>query len=298
MDVTREEEEEEEEENRSDPLAMSMREFLLRYSQQVGGEVTMLLLRPLLTALVDLGFTFDEFLPSAERPEQRVLSTMAYLQIASDESAEILPMNLQEFNRLVTAVVREQYGAFATSYRPRELSLDRVRSMVGRVVQDPIGILRGEPHAETRLPASPIAGPSATSAPPLLQSQGSGVAIEVFKGLVAAAAASAAAKFAVPSAPAPQPEPERAPEPVPSSAAPSVTQSQSESSFSGAPTGEQSERTESEFASGFHDDPGNFDPTDYNELLDQVATPVLGEPPIVSRKPPGSFAEAKAVAQP
>ena len=286
MEVTQGEEEEEREENRPDPLAVTMREFLLQFSQPVGGEVSMLHLRPLVAALMDLGFTFDEFPPPADRPEQRILSIMAYLQIASDESAEILPMNLQEFNRLVTAVVREQYGAFASSYRPRELSLDRIRSMVGRVVFDSTGILRGESASVTRPTAPPMPGPSAASAPSLLPPQAAGVTLDMLKGLVAAAAASAAAKFTVPPPPIQQPAPEPVEEPAPSSTAPSVQPSQTETSFSETQTGEQTEQLEEELAPGLPIDPSQFTAADFSALLDEVATPVLGVPPFAARKTP------------
>ena len=270
----------------------------------MGEDVRVLLHRPLVTALMDLGFTFDEFLPPAERPEQRVLSTMAYLQIASDEAAEILPMSLQEFNGLVNAVVREQYGALAASYRPRELSLDRIRGMVGRVVRDPTGVLRGESASEPRSSAPLPSGPSTASSllpPP----SGAGVTMEFLKGLVAAAAA----KFAVPAAPVPrsahQPEAELrydplAPQPAPPSTAPSAAPSQSEASLSEAVTAELSEMTVEEgaqLAAGLLDEPVHFDPADFSELLatglEKVATPVLGAPPLAARKSPRASAAKK-----
>ena len=68
----------------------------------------MLLIKHLLNVFKDFGFTHDEFLTTAYPPEQRVYSTKVYLQIATDESVEILLINLQEFNQFVTAVVRVQ----------------------------------------------------------------------------------------------------------------------------------------------------------------------------------------------
>ena len=198
MDVTSEVVEGDEEEDRHDPLDLPMRDFLLNSLSKLERS-RVLLHRPLVTDLMDLGFTFDEFLPPAERPEQRVLSTMAYLQIASDEAAEILPMSLQEFNGLVNAVVREQYGARAAPSRPRELSLDRIRGMVGRVVRDPTGVLRGDSASEPRSSAPLPSGPS-TASSLLSPPSGAGVTMEFLKRLMAAAAA----KFAVPAAPVPR----------------------------------------------------------------------------------------------
>ena len=62
MYITHEEGEEIEDENRPDPLNKSMREFLRQDSQHVSGEVIVLHLNPLATALMDLGFKFDECL--------------------------------------------------------------------------------------------------------------------------------------------------------------------------------------------------------------------------------------------
>ena len=297
MDVTSEVVEGEEEEDRHDPLDLPMRDFLIQFTQQIGKDALVLLHRPLLTALMDLDFTFDEFLPPAECPEQRVLSTMAYLQIASEEAAEILPMSLKEFNGLVNAVVREQYGALAAPYRPRELSLDRIRGMVGRVVRDPTGVLSGESASESRSSAPSPSGPSTASSLLPLPS-GTGVTMEFVKGLVAAAAA----KFAVPVAPVPrsahQPEAEwrydpLVPQPAPSSTVPSAAPSQSEVCVSEEVTATPSEMTVedgSQPAAGLLDEPVHFAPAEFTKLLttglDKVATSVLGVPSLTAPKSP------------
>ena len=63
--------EEEEHQNQPELQNMSLRDFLLQSSQLVNAEVSVLLLRPLATALTDLGFKRDEIQPAAECPEQR-----------------------------------------------------------------------------------------------------------------------------------------------------------------------------------------------------------------------------------
>ena len=77
---------------------------------------------------------FDEFPPPPGSPDLRVLSTPAYLQIVSEDSAEVIPLNLQEFAALVHDVVIVQYGAVARSYTPPLLTFDRIRALASRVV--------------------------------------------------------------------------------------------------------------------------------------------------------------------
>jgi hypothetical protein len=67
---------EEVKEVRPDPLGMTLREFHLQFRQTLDRVVSMIPLRPMLAFLKELGFRFDEFLPSADRRDQRALSSM------------------------------------------------------------------------------------------------------------------------------------------------------------------------------------------------------------------------------
>ena len=284
----------ESEEDQSDPLAVPMRDFLSQYIQQVADGTSVVALGPLMEFLMDHGYTFDEFPPPRDRPNQRVLSTMAYLQVVSDETAEVIPLNLQEFNQLVHDVVREQYSAVALSYHPRELQIERIRALAGRVVLDPTGILRGERPAESRFTAPSAAGPSASSAAALLPPGETGAVMNFLQGMASAAAA----KFVAPPPPAALPKPapgavwrqvriEQVSELDPSTGAPSVQPSTSEVSLpgSGAQTATPSEHTDDPFAAvGPMDAPQGLE--EFQSVLaaglNAVATPVIGKTPLMA----------------
>ena len=58
-----------------------------------------------------MGYTLEEHLPSAERPNKRDLFTKTYLQIAVDMPPDrIIVLNLQEFSTLVAKAVIEISG--------------------------------------------------------------------------------------------------------------------------------------------------------------------------------------------
>ena len=197
------------------------------------------------------------FTPPRDGLNQRVLSSMAYLEVLSHETAEVISLNLQEFNQLIHDVVRKQYSALALSYRIRELQFERIRAMAGRVVRDPTGILRGERPAESRFAAPSAAGPSASSAAALLQPNETGALMNFLQGMASAAAA----KFVAPLHSAALPEPaagavwrqvkiEQVPELDPLAGTSSVQPSTSEVSLpgSGDQTATPSEHTDDQFA--------------------------------------------------
>ena len=59
---------EESEENRSDPMALPMRNFLSQYIQQVADGTSVVALGPLMELLTDHGYAFDEFHAAQRRP--------------------------------------------------------------------------------------------------------------------------------------------------------------------------------------------------------------------------------------
>ena len=65
-------------------------------------------------ALEGMGYLLEERLPPAERPGQHDLSTAAYLQIAAEIPPDrIIVLNLEEFQRLVSATLIDLYPMFA-----------------------------------------------------------------------------------------------------------------------------------------------------------------------------------------
>ena len=141
-------------------LDASLREFLEPLCNVLGDGTSMIKLPGLVASLEELGFTFDQFPSPPGRPELRVLSTPAYLQIVSEDSAEVIPLDLQKFVALVHDVVMVQYGAVARSYTPPLLTFDRIRALASRVVLDPTGVLRGGRATEAQ-----VATPRAVAPP-------------------------------------------------------------------------------------------------------------------------------------
>jgi hypothetical protein len=84
-----------------------LRNFVERFSERPAGDLALLHTRPMLATLEQLGYTLEERMPPVENLEQRDLSVFAYLQIADRlPSNNIIALDLDEFNRLVTEVVR------------------------------------------------------------------------------------------------------------------------------------------------------------------------------------------------
>ena len=70
--------------------------------------------RALHAALEGMGYLLEERLLPAERPGQQDLSTAAYLQIAAEIPPDrIIVLNLEEFQRLVSATLIDLYTMFA-----------------------------------------------------------------------------------------------------------------------------------------------------------------------------------------
>ena len=170
----------------------------------------MIKLPGLVASLEELGFTFDQFPSPPGRPELRVLSTPAYLQIVSEDSAEVIPLDLQKFVALVHDVVMVQYGAVARSYTPPLLTFDRIRALASRVVLDPTGVLRGGRATEAQVATPPAVAPPVPLVTGLLPPGESSVANFMQRVDVAAV------QFMVPKPPVLQPQAREKPVPGPS----------------------------------------------------------------------------------
>ena len=144
-------------------------DFLRGFATSQGEGSPFLHVRQLRTAISRMGFTLDEHLPAAEQPNQRDLSTFAYLQIAVEvPSDRIIVLNLPEFSDLVAEAVKKQYPAFGKSIPYRTISVDKLLNFSKMIVRDPLGILRKE-TATAALPAllpPPPAVPSMIYPPP------------------------------------------------------------------------------------------------------------------------------------
>ena len=276
---------------RPGPLEAPLQEFLEPLCHVMGDGTRMVQLRGLVASLEELGFTFDEFPPPPGRPDLRVLSTPAYLQIVSEDSAEVIPLNLQEFAALVHDVVMVQYGAVARSYTPPLLTFDRIRALASRVVLDPTGVLRGGRATEAQVATPPAAAPPVQLVTGLLRDTGES-AVASFMQTVAAAAA----QFMVPKLPALQPQAREKPAPGPSVTSSALLSAgspalQSEASLSGAPSAAQGEFFESiEDTTGSAEEPVSFDPAALQDVLAtglrDIATPVIGRaPPVLGQAP-------------
>ena len=89
-----------------------------------------------------LGFTLEENLPPVEHPGLNDLSLFAYLQITEPlPSNNIIVLNLEEFNDLVSKVVYKQLGAFKKFFRPQPISVEELLNTAHMVVHDPTGLL-------------------------------------------------------------------------------------------------------------------------------------------------------------
>ena len=110
----------------------------------------------MIAVLEQLGYVLEERLPPEEKLEQRDLSVFGYLQIADRlPSNNIIALDLDEFNQLIADVVRNQYGVFARSLRPRPISFERTaRALAHIVVRDPTGVLRGPAEPEQYKPST------------------------------------------------------------------------------------------------------------------------------------------------
>ena len=143
-----------------------LRVILEQFTQHPGDDIALLNLRPLTAIFERLGYTLEERLPPVENLNQRDLSVFGYLQIADQlPSTNVIALNLDEFNQLVSDVVREQYGVYARSFRPRHISLQRLQELARIVVRDPTGVLRGGPEVEPQKASTSTysAGPTSSA---------------------------------------------------------------------------------------------------------------------------------------
>ena len=108
----------------------------------------MLHTRALHTAFEKMGYVLEERLPPTERPGQHDLSTAAYLQIAAEIPPDrIIVLNLEMFQRLVSATLTELYPVYARYAHPRNITVDRLFEISHLVVRDTSHILSREPPA-------------------------------------------------------------------------------------------------------------------------------------------------------
>ena len=122
--------------------------------------------RALHAALEGIGYLHEERLPPAERPGQHDLSTVAYLQIAAEIPPDrIIVLNLEEFQRLVSATLTDLYPMFARYAAPRNIIVGRLLEISHLVIRDPTNILSREPPA----PQLPVHSSLLASAHPLPQ---------------------------------------------------------------------------------------------------------------------------------
>ncbi len=95
-----------------------------------------------------MGYLLEERLPPAERPGKHNLSTAAYLQIAAEIPPDrIIVLNLEEFQRLVSATLTDLYPMFARYTTSRNITVERLLEISHLVVRDPTHILCREPPA-------------------------------------------------------------------------------------------------------------------------------------------------------
>ena len=150
-------------------LDRSLRDVLEQFTQHPGGDIALLNLRPLIAIFERLGYVLEERLPPIENLEARDLSVFGYLQIAERlPSTNIVALNLDEFNQLVTDVVKRQYSVYSRSFHPQNIEFKTLMEMARILVRDPVGVLRGEP--ETKPKETATSSRAATQLLPVAQS--------------------------------------------------------------------------------------------------------------------------------
>ena len=83
--------------------------------------------RALHAALEEISYLLKERLPTAERPGQHDLSTASYIQIAAEIPPDrIIVLNLEKFQRLVSATLTDFYLMFARYVAPRNITVERL----------------------------------------------------------------------------------------------------------------------------------------------------------------------------
>ena len=144
-----------------------LRAFLERFTEHPEGDLALLHTRPMMAILEQLGYLLEERMPPVENMEQRDLSVFGYLQIADRlPSGRVIALDLDEFNRLIAEMIRDQYGVYARSYRPRQISFERLRELASIVVRDPTGVLHGPAEPESQKPSTSALSASASATSP------------------------------------------------------------------------------------------------------------------------------------
>ena len=116
--------------------------FLNRFTNYSTPDINLLHLRTIPSVFSKLGYTLEENLPPVERPGLSDNSLFAYLQITEPlPSNNIIVLNLEEFNDLLSKVVYQQLGALKKFFRPQPISLEELRNAAHMVVRDPIRLL-------------------------------------------------------------------------------------------------------------------------------------------------------------
>ena len=272
-----------------------LRAFLERFSEHPSADLAILHTRPMIAVLEQLGYVLEERLPPEEKLEQRDLSVFGYLQIADRlPSNNIIALDLDEFNQLIADVVRNQYGVFARSLRPRPITIEELRALAHIVVRDPTGVLRGPSELQQFKP--PTSALSASSIFPEDFQAAEGFLKSFRSALLATtrqAATSAVSQQQTPVTPKPQVKPTSAsvpqyaplapPQPQQTSSA--VPSDQAESAEQPDDT-ELVEMSEQELGGTFGDTAG-FDPLNLDVLhhLPPIQTPTIGSHPVIPKKP-------------
>ena len=89
-----------------------------------------------------LGYNLEQNLPPIERPGLSDISLFAYLLITEPlQSNNIIVLNLEEFNDLVSKVVYQKLGAFKNFFPPQTISVEKLRNAAHVVVRNPTKLL-------------------------------------------------------------------------------------------------------------------------------------------------------------
>ena len=122
-------------------LNESLQTFLNCFTDYSPQDINLLHLRTIISVFSKLGYTLEENLPPIERQGLSDISLFAYLQITEPlPSNNIIVLNLEEFNELVSKVVYQQLGAFKRFFRTQPISVEELRNAAHMVVRDPTGL--------------------------------------------------------------------------------------------------------------------------------------------------------------
>ena len=123
-------------------LSVTLQTFLNRFTDYSTPDINLLHLRTITSVFSKLGFTLEENLPPVERPGLNDLSLFAYLQIIEPlPSNNIIVLNLEEFNDIVSKVVYKQHRSFKMFFRPRPICVEELRNTAHMMVRDPTDLL-------------------------------------------------------------------------------------------------------------------------------------------------------------